>query len=338
MRLTLDRLHRHLRDQLCCVYVVTGDEPLQVEECLDAVRGAARAAGITTRIVLHAQSGFDWEELRAHQTNRSLFGDRQILELRLASSKPGKAGAEALRAYAARPNPDNVLLVSGGKLERRELASAWYRALEGAGAGIQVWPVDAARLPQWVAGRAKRLGLALDREAVQILADRVEGNLLACAQELDKLHLLHGKGKLGLEAVLASVGDSARFSVYDLADSALSGDGKRTVRITAGLAEEGVDPVLASWALAREVRALASMAHALEHGQPLEQVLRAHRVWDRRKGLVAAALGRRTASGWLDVLRLAMRTDRVIKGAEPGTPWAELERLGLALAGTMLFN
>ncbi len=194
----------------------------------------------------------------------------------------------------------------------------------------------ARELGAWIRRRARQRGLTLSASAAEALGERVEGNLLACAQEIEKLHMLHGETELDLEDVLRSVADSARFDVFDLVDSALAGDAPRSVRILRGLREEGVAPPLVAWALVREIRSLSRMAADLAGGAALDQVMRRHRVWDNRRAAVCAALRRNSADTWLDILRQAARADRVTKGGGPGRPWDALETLALAMTGVML--
>lgn len=335
MRLRGDQLDRHLRDKLAPVYVLSADEPLQVQEARDAIRRAAVSQGFTDRVLLTVEPGFDWSALAQHRASLSLFGDRRVIDLRLGAARPGDAGGRALRDYAANPSPDNLLLVSAAKLDRSTLSGKWYQDLEKAGVAIQLWPVDATRLPGWIARRAAARGLRIAPEACGLLAEHVEGNMLACAQENEKLHMLHGAGDVGTAEVLACVGDSARYNVFDLVDTALAGDLPRTVRMIAGLREEGTAPPLVSWALVRGVRELATMSTALARGAGLDQVMASHRVWDKRKGPIGAALRRHRREAWLDMLERAARLDRVVKGAAAGNPWDELEGLALAMGGMM---
>lgn len=335
MRLRIDQLQRHLSSKLARVYVLGGDEPLQIQEARDAIRAAAAKQGFDERVLLSVESGFDWGALRAHADSLSLFGDKLVIDLRLPSGKPGDAGARALKDYAANPPEDNLLIVTIDKFDRGSASTQWYKALESAGAAIRTWPVDAKHLSGWIRQRAGARGLTLSGAAAQALGERVEGNLLACAQEIDKLHMLHGESRLDLEDVLRSVADSARFDVFDLVDAALAGDAARSIRILQGLREEGVAPPLLAWALIRELRTLNRMAGDLAAGASLDEVMGRHRVWDKRRGLVSRALRRHTAPTWRDILRQAAGTDRITKGA-PGNPWDALESLALAMGGVML--
>ena len=335
MRLRIDQLDKHLESPLLPVYLLGGDEPLQIQEARDAIRSAAGRQGFDERVSLSAETGFDWGTLRAHADSLSLFGDKLIIDLRLVSGKPGDAGARALKDYAANPPADNLLMVTLDKFDRGSASTQWYKALEGAGAAIRTWPVDARSLGGWIRRRAATRGLTISAPAAQALGERVEGNLLACAQEIDKLHMLHGEAQLDLEDVLRSVADSARFDVFDLVDAALAGDTARSIRILHGLREEGVAPPLVAWALTRELRNVSRMAGDLAGGASIDQIMAKHRVWDKRRGLVSSALRRHPAPVWLDILRQAATTDRITKGAGAGSPWDAIESLALAMGGLM---
>ena len=338
MKLRFEQLAAHLKKPLAPIYLVHGDEPFQAGEAADAVRGAARAQGFEDRELFHADKGFDWTQLAAAADSFSLFGGRRVLEVRLPTGKPGDAGAKALTAYAERPPQDTVLLVLSGKLDSAQQRSKWFRALEGAGVTVSVWPVEAGRLPQWLQARMQARGLQPEPAAVALLAERVEGNLLAADQEIEKLRLLHGAGPVDVAAVAAAVSDSARYDVFALVDAAMQGDAARTARILQGLREEGQEPVLVLWALSRELRQALAVATAIAAGTSADAAMSQQRVWDKRKPVVAAALKRHRIPAWQALLRRAGLVDRVIKGARPGRPWDELLQLSLGLAGVRLFG
>lgn len=335
MKLRPEQLDSHLRKDLRPIYLIAGDEPLQRQEAADAVRAAAREQGFAEREVFDAERGFDWNQLLQAAGSMSLFGERRLLDLRM-SPKPGDAGARVLAEYAARPPEDTVLLITCGKLERGR--AKWLQAVEAAGVLVQVWPLEVRALPAWIQARMRARGLQPSREAVALLADRVEGNLLAAAQEIEKLALLHGPGRLDADDVLSAVADSARFDVFGFVDAALTGQGERVARMLQGLRGEGVAPPLVSWALGREIRALASMAAEAASGEPLERIFARHRVWDRRKPLLRTALKRRPLAAWLQLVERAGRVERVVKGAAAGHPWDELLQLSLDLSGVKLFD
>ena len=239
----VDQFAAQLKGDLAPVYFIYGDETLLVNECADAVRAAARQRGYSDRQVFSVESGFDWNSLLAASDSLSLFSERRILELRLPTGKPGKEGAGVLRAYAERPPEDTLLLVVSAKLEPAARRSKWVRALDKAGVSVPVWPVEPAQLPAWIDRRMRAHGMQPSRDALQLLAERVEGNLLAADQEIEKLYLLHGSGSLDLETVTELVADSARYDIFGLVDAALAGDAVYAQRILGGLRAEGVEPV-----------------------------------------------------------------------------------------------
>ena len=336
MQLRQADLAAQLARQLLPVYLVAGDEPLQVLEAADAVRSAARERGHATREVIEADKGFDWGRLAAEASSLSLFGDRRLVELRLASARPGTEGAKAIGEYAACPPEDVVLLVLMPKLERDQTRSAWFKAIDAAGAILQIWPPDAGRLPGWIAQRMRQRGLTPAPGVAEMLAERSEGNLLACAQEIEKLVLLQGAGPVTAEQLASAVADSARFDVYGLVDNALSGSAARSLRMLRGLRAEGTAETLVLWALARETRMLAEISAALEAGGRPDALFQAHRVWDKRRPLVQQALRRGSTALWRQTLTLCEHCDRAIKGQAEADPWQLLEDVALAIAGKPL--
>lgn len=311
------------------MYLVAGDEPLQREEAADAIRIAAREHGYTDREVLFAERGFDWNQLNAAGANLSLFASKRILEVRLPTGKPGDDGAEALIAYAKDPAPDMLLLVISAKLDRG--GGHWAEALEQGGVRVSIWPMEVKNLPGWIGRRMQKLALNPTPEAVTLIAERVEGNLLAAAQEVDKLLLLHGPGPVDAAAAREAVADSARYDPYALVDAALAGDPRRTAHILMGLEEEGTEPTFILWALTREIRSLTGVAWDIRGGLPLQRALAS--VWEKRRTLVQKALGRHHHQDWQKLLALAAHTDRVLKGQAAGRPWDELLNLSVCLAG-----
>lgn len=329
MKLALDRLEAHLKSTLAPVYLIAGDEPLQREEAADAIRAAARARGHADREVLFAERGFDWNQLGTAGASLSLFASKRLLEVRLPSGKPGDDGAKAFSAYAKDPAPDVVLLVISAKLDRG--GGRWTEALEQAGVLVSIRPVEVKNLPGWIGRRMQRLGLSPTPEAVTLIVGCVEGNLLAAAQEVEKLLLLHGPGPVDAAAAREAVADSARYDPYALVDAALAGDPRRTVHILKGLEEEGTEPTLILWALTREIRSLASLAWDIRGGLPPQRALAS--VWEKRRSLAQKALGRHPSQAWQQLLASAARADRVLKGQAAGRPWDELLNLCVSLAG-----
>ena len=333
MRLRIDQLDAHLAKALSSIYFLTGDEPLQLGEAADAVRRSAKEAGYDSRDVLDAGKGFDWNELTAEANSLSLFAEKRIIDFRLSSAAIGRNGSQALVEYAQRPPADTLLLITCPKLDRSQLNSKWVKTLDGVGVLVQIWPVDDQRLQPWIERRLRKNGLIPEAEVVSMMAERVEGNLLAAAQEIEKLLLLNDPGVITVEKLVESVTDSARFDVFGLVDSALKGQSARVIRMLAGLRAEGIPPTLVLWALAREIRQLASMAFAMEQGQSADQVMAAHRVWNQRKTTVHQGLSRLKSRRWQQLLALCARGDRTIKGQEKGDPWEVLDRIATTMAG-----
>jgi DNA polymerase-3 subunit delta len=333
VQLRSQELVPHLAKSLLPIYLVAGDEPLQALEAVDAIRRAAHARGHATRELLAADDRFDWSRLATAAASQSLFGDQRLIELRIPGGRPGAQGGAAIAEYAGRPPEDALLLIVMPKLERDQTRAAWVKAVDAAGAVVQIWPVDADRLPSWVAQRMRQHGLLPEAGVAELLAERAEGNLLACVQEIEKLLLIRGPGPVGRDELTEAVSDSARYDVYQLVDSALEAAPARSLRMLRGLRAEGTAEPVVLWAIARELRTLAGVAHDLERGGRPEQAFAAHKVWDKRRPLVQKAARRRCAHDWQALLGLCARCDLAIKGQVPGDPWQMLEDLVLAIAG-----
>ncbi len=337
MRLNANQLLPQLHKPLAPVFLVSGDEPLQRGEALDAIRRAAREQGYTERELLEVGANFAWGQLAVLADNLSLFGDKRTIELRLNSPKIGNEGGKALQGYLERPPEDTVLLITSPRLERTQYGSKWVKAIERHGVLVNVWPMDHKQLPGWLTQRMRSQGLHPAEGVADWLAERVEGNLLAAVQELEKLLLLQGPGPLSLEQMMAAASDSARYTVFDLADAALAGDRVRAVRITRGLRAEGSPEPLVLWALSKEVRLLAGLAGDLDGSRSPAQLLAARRdIMDRRRPLYTRAIKHRSPVGWRRLLACCAETDRAIKGEAKADPWLQLEGLALGLCGARL--
>lgn len=333
MRLRLDQLDGHLRKGVAPVYLVSGDEPLQVGEAADAIRQAAKGAGYLSREVFEAGARFDWNLLGQEADALSLFADKKIVDLRLPGGKPGREGSAALSAWCDDLPADTLLLLTLPKLDRGQLNSKWVKALDRAGVLLQIWPPDAARLPGWVRQRLQAAGLQPAAGVAELLAEHSEGNLLAARQEIEKLLLLHGAGPIGLEQLTEAISDSARFDVFTLVDAALAGQAGRVTRILAGLRGEGVAAPVVLWALAREIRTLSQLARAIAQGVRPEQALKQARIWANRTALVRKGVQRLRPDQWDRLLGRCQQADAIIKGAGAGDPWLVLEQTALAMAG-----
>ena len=337
MKLAPAQLGKHLQGPLSPVYVISGDEQLLCQEACDAVRTACRQQDFSERQVLNVETGFDWGLLVEAGASLSLFAEKRLLELRIPNGKPGDKGAAALLEYLERPAEDTVLLISLPKLDGNTQKTKWAKALiDGKQVQfVQIWPVDAGQLPQWIRQRLSQAGLAADQEAVELIAARVEGNLLAAAQEIEKLKLLAEAGQVTAATVQAAVADSARYDVFGLIDATLQGQPEHALRMLDGLRGEGVEPLFIMTMLAREVRQLANIALLYSQGIPLERAFAQARppIWDKRRPLVSKALQRHDGAGWQRLLMSAQVIDEQIKGQAEGDPWAGLARLCLQISG-----
>jgi DNA polymerase-3 subunit delta len=332
--LRFEQLEAHLSRELRPLYAIHGDEPLLALEAADAIRARARASGFSERVVLAAERGFHWGELAASGANRSLFGDRKLIELRLATGKPGADGAAAIEAFCGNLPPDALTVVTLPRLDKAGQASSWFRALERRGIVVNVYPVERSRLPEWIAARLARHKQRASAETLQFLADCVEGNLLAAHQEIQKLGLLLPAGELEFEAVRAAVMNVARYDALKLTEAMLSGERARLARMLEGLRGEGEAPPRVLWILAEEIRAIARVQNGIAAGRPLADVLREARVWgDARQTLVGRAARKLPRAALLAALEHAAKVDRVVKGIVKGDAWDELLQLGLRFAG-----
>ncbi|WFM69961.1 DNA polymerase III subunit delta [Halomonas sp. CKK8] len=337
MKIFADKLEDALARKLPPVVIVSGEEPLQHMEACDAVRAAARQAGVDEREVLHVEANFAWGRLTEAAASLSLFATRRLIEVRLSSGKPGQEGAKALRDYAeSLKGSDDVLLLSTGKLDYREQKSAWFKALDKLGLFVPVWPVDPSRLGFWLRDRASRHGLSLDLDAARLLGERTEGNLLAADQELQKLALtLPAGARVGPREVAGGVEDSARYDVFTLMDACLKGERARVTRIMAGLRGEGVEAPIVLWALSRELRILLSLQQHLDQGQSLEHACKAQKppIFEKRRPAYQQALARLPLKRLHKLLLFAQRLDLAIKGGSSVPLWDGLHDLALTLAG-----
>lgn len=336
--LAADKLEADLARHLAPIYLISGDEPLLTAEAADMVRSRARDEGYTERSVLNVDRYFDWSELGAIGSSLSLFADRRLIELRMPTGKPGTAGARALSDFAASPPEDVLLLVLAPRLDKRALQLAWVKSLAAAGRLVQIWSPDRSRLPGWIVSRMRAAGLDPAPGVAELIADRVEGNLLAADQEIRKLRLLLPPGPVEAEDVARAVADSARYDVFDLVDAVCRGDVARSQRILAGLESEGVEPTIVLWALMRELRALAAVAWDVEHGQREDMAMRSARVWPRRQPAARATIRRHRHEGLLRLIRRGATVDRIVKGSIPGKPWRSLAELSSAFAGAPLVS
>ena len=340
MQISPNQLGTHLQKGLKSLYTLHGDEPLLIQEALDTIRAVARSQGFTER-TSHTVAGahFDWSEVLAAGGSLSLFADKQIVELRIPSGKPGKEGSVALQhlAHQSRDNDSTLTLVMLPRLDKATKTGAWFGALESFGVTLQVEPVDRNALPAWIAQRLSAqhqrvVGGEEGQRTLQFFADRVEGNLLAAHQEIQKLALLHPAGELSLAQVEAAVLNVARYDVFKLSEAVLAGQMARVQRMLDGLQAEGEAEVLVHWALSEDIRALKRVKDAMNAGRPLPMALRENRVWGAKERLFERILPKASDAALAQLLQSAHTVDGIVKGLKvpdwPADGWQALQRLG----------
>lgn len=332
-KLNPEQLPQALQKGLSPAYLITGDEPLLVQESCDAIRAAARKAGFSEREIFHTDAGFQWPQLLQSANSLSLFADKKLLEVRVHNGKPGDLGAKILQEYCAAPSPDNLLLLVCPKLDKATQNSKWYSAIEQIGTVVTVWPIGIKQLPRWIEQRLQRAGIRADSQAIDILAGRVEGNLLAAVQEIEKLKLVAENGMIDAQTMAHAVVDSARYDVFGLVDKALTGNAQGAAASLNGLRGEGTEAMAVLWALTREIRALIALKLALSDGQRLELIARKHGIFETRLPLIRGALQRLSIGTLRLLLRECSYTDRTVKGMAQGDPWEALLDIVLSLAG-----
>ena len=338
MKIYANQVESHINKGLPSVILISGDEVLLQQEAADQIRAKARAQGFTERELYFAERGFDWGTLLSHAGNLSLFATQKIVELRLPTGKVAKEGNELLTELISNVPEDILLIILAPKLERGVTSAKWYKALDKAGVIVDVRPIKPEHLGRWMQERLRKNGLRADTDAVRVLSERVEGNLLAAAQEIDKISLLVPAGDLSLKQVQSAVANSARYDVYRLTDAALNGWKRRALKVLDGLQAEGTEPILVLWAVLRDLHQLIGAAHAHKGGKNLNTAMRGVGIWDNRSAAFSQALQLHSITSLYGFLDHASDIDRVIKGQKPrkirsGSAWNELSLLIAALAG-----
>jgi DNA polymerase-3 subunit delta len=336
MQLRLEALDGHLAKNLAQLYVIASDEHLLALEAADRIRKAARAQGYTERDVLSVERTFKWGELLAANQALSLFGDKKLIELRIPTGKPGKDGSAALQAYAKDLSPDNLTLITLPKLDWQTAKASWVTALQQAAVYIDIPNIERAQLPAWIGNRLAAQGQSAERQSLDFIADRVEGNLLAAHQEIQKLGLLHEPGKLTFEQVHDAVLNVARYDVFKLSEAMLTGDTARLVRMLEGLKGEGEALPLVLWAVAEEIRTLLKLKSGMSQGRPLNALLKEYRIWGPRERMMEPALRRVSLATLEAALQQAAQVDRMVKGLRAkkfaGDAWDAMLQLALRVA------
>jgi DNA polymerase III subunit delta len=338
MKLKPEQLARTLKSESFSIYWLAGDEPLLQQEAADSVRLHFRDSGFSEREIFTVDRGFKWESFSHAASNLSLFAEQKLFELRLSSSKLDEAGKNAIQEFLDEGNPDFALLISSPKLEAGFMNTKWFKGIEPKSAVVQIWPINKDGLNNWLSQRLIKEGINADAEALQLLGDKIEGNLLAAMQEIEKLKLLANQEagatiNLDAKTVMQVIADSSRYSVYNLVDSALMGDGVRCQKILQNLKDEGIFPLVVASAFNREFRSLLPMIEKRESGQGINAILQTNRVWFNRKQAVGNALQRLHSEDIWRFLEKSRKIDQAIKGMSAANPWDELSLLALEVSG-----
>lgn len=340
MQIRFDALDAQLTKSLMPLYVVSSDEHLLAQQALDKIRAKARSEGFVEREILTVERSFKWGALLAANQSQSLFGDKKIIDLRIPTGKPGKEGGQALQDYVNQlkinPNPDNITIISLPKLDWASQKSVWATCLQNAAVYLDIPLIERAQLPAWILRALKEHGQSAERAAVEFIADRVEGNLLAAHQEIQKLSLLYPAGALTTTQIQEAVLNVARYDVFKLSEAILQGDVTRLVRMVDGLRGEGEALPLVLWALAEECRTLLKLKISMQDGRPLSILFKEHRIWGGRERFMESALRRLSLATLEGALKKAAQIDKLIKGLRAtslsGDAWDSVLQLSLLLA------
>lgn len=338
MKIKPEQLSRNLKAEQQPLYWLAGDEPLLMQEAADQIRQHFRGIGFEEREVFFADRGFDWQSLNNATANLSLFSTRKLIELRLGSAKLDDAGKAAIQHYLEHADPDLALLVTSPRLEAATLKTKWFKGFEDAGVFVQIWPIQRDGLRSWLEQRLLRAGIQAEPAAISVLMDKVEGNLLAAVQEIEKLKMqtptTAGETlRLDANTVLQVVADSSRYNAYQLVDAALIGDAARAQKVLRGLRNEGIFPLLILGAITRELRSLLPMLQQKEEGKMVSGIVQSPQVFFNRKQIVSNALNRLSTDTVWQLLQHSRLVDQSIKGMANANPWDELSALLLTLSG-----
>ncbi len=337
-KLRSDQLKKALAKNLAPIYLITGDESLLVQEACDSIRRQANLNGYTERELHHTDAGFQWDHLFNSANSMSLFAEKKIIEIRVHNGKPGDTGSKAIIEYCQSLSDDNLLLLICPKIDKRSQNAKWFKALEKYADIVTVWPIGLQQLPRWVEQRLEAAGLYAERNAIDILCAKVEGNLLAAAQEIEKLKLLVNEKKIDAQTMADAVTDSARYDVFGLVDKAISGNSRAAIASLSGLKGEGTEATLILWALSREIRVITSIKEGLENGKSFELCAKQNGVWENRKPAIKQIVYRLRLKQMYMLIRKSSHADKIIKGSQKGDVWNVLNDIVLALSGIDSLN
>jgi DNA polymerase-3 subunit delta len=323
MRIWANQLQQNLSQGLKPVYLVFGDEPLQKQETIDAIRQSARKKGFEERHSLTADASFNWNELFSEFNSLSLFSSQKLIELEIDKGKPGQLGAKALMELVPLFNPDTILLIHGGKIEANVAKTKWFKTLDGQGVYIPVYPMDANKFPRWLNERCQQAMVRLDREGINLMAEFFAGNLLAASQEIEKLAISYANQTITTEFLQSILLNQSRFTVFQLVDELLAGNMEQALNILVSLQQEGIEPNIVNWALTREVLQLFEMQSTIQSGVPMPQVMQQFKVWQNRQGLFTSALSRLSMKHLQSMIDDLHTMDIKLKSSSQFQPYAD---------------
>ena len=334
------RLSSQGSDDLPKIILINGNEPLFVEEALNQVRAALKPMGFDERISLQLEAGFDWNAVTGVGQAMSLFSQRRLIELRVPKSL-GAQGTKAITEYCEKPPEDDVLVLLMPALDKRQRQAKWAKFVDNTGWIADCYDLSPAQFPSWIKHRLQSRALRVESGVVELLAAQLEGNVLAAAQEIDKLQVLAADGAVTLKLLTSSLADQAKFDVYALSDACLSGDFTRVLRVKERLQSEGIEPVIVLWSLVREIRTMAIISAGLAQGENRSMLFKQHRIWSKREPTVNSALSRLNSEQWYSLLEQAGKLDQTVKGQryeDVGTVWYQLEQLCSAMCDQQIIE
>lgn len=325
MKLSPLQLETHLKKNLSPAYLISGEELLLKQDVLTLIRQTAQTAGFNERIRITPETGFDWEELYTLFYSHSLLAEKRLLEFNFCLSTPNKTANHLLRDYIENPAPDTLLLIETGKIDDKLSKSEWYKVLEKKGVVVTVWPVTRDQLPNWINQRAKKYNLNIQPQAVQLLADYVEGNLIAAHQAIEKISLLQPQQPIDSSMIHLVLTDESRFSIFEFIENLVMGEKARVLHILDNLKNDGIEPAIILWGITRELRLLAEMAQQKQQGVTDETLWQKFRIFAKRQQAVRRFLNKHTKEDCWHYLNHAAELDKIVKGAMPGNIWHSLQ-------------
>ncbi len=331
MKLTYFQLEPHLNKHLLLSYVVSGDEPLQIQDAASMIRQAAKKAGYSERIRITPETGYDWDEMYSLLYANSLFAEKRLIEFDFKQTLPPKDASSVLSEYATKPSENNLLLIETNKVDDKIAKSTWFNAVEKNGASLALWPIPREQMPQWIMNRAKRYKMQFNLDAAVLLTEYVEGNLIAAAQVIEKAYLLKPTDAIDIELLNLILVDESRFSIFDFVENVIAGNSVRALHILDNLKLEGADPILVLWGITRELRLLSDLSVEHKNGSSYETLFQKHRIFARRQPALKRFLGTQTSKDCLGYLMQAANIDKMLKGAANGNPWDALQMFCLRL-------